>query len=170
MSDIKKDPEKSAPTGSPLHTTPSTSQPEVEHSDDVRRSGSDHTAKDAEARRRLEASRRLANPLAGLGHERLAAMGEEYARKAGLTGDEDLRAFRLGAIVAGDENRYDTVAGLTEAERVALDREVTHKWSNPRMLYYVIVGWCFSLLGGFYGFAANQMASLLSLRGGPGYG
>ncbi|KAK3304591.1 uncharacterized protein B0T15DRAFT_247821 [Chaetomium strumarium] len=87
---------------------------------------------------RLAASRKLANPLAGLTPERLAAMGEDYARLAGLTSEEDLRAFRLGAMIAGDQTRVDAVPGLTEREREVLERETTHKWSNPRMLYWVI--------------------------------
>lgn len=57
-------------------------------------------------------------------------MGEKYARMAGLDSDEDIRAFRLGAIVAGDENKYDTIEGLTPGEVEILDREVTHKWSS----------------------------------------
>ena len=66
-------------------------------------------------------------------------MGEDYAKLAGLTSEEDMRAFRLGAMVAGDHTQYDTMSELTDREREVLEREVTHKWSNPSMLYWVIV-------------------------------
>ncbi|KAK3345430.1 hypothetical protein B0H65DRAFT_466638 [Neurospora tetraspora] len=88
---------------------------------------------------RLEASKKLANPLAGLSPQRLEAMGEEYAQMAGLTSEEDIRAFRLGARIAGDENNYDLIPELTEREKEVLVRETTHKWSNPPMLYWVVV-------------------------------
>ncbi|KAK1776985.1 hypothetical protein QBC45DRAFT_452751 [Copromyces sp. CBS 386.78] len=88
---------------------------------------------------RLEASKKLANPLAGLDPERLEKMGAEYAQMAGLTSDEDVRAFRLGARIAGDESNYDTIPELTEREKEVLVRETTHKWSNPPMLYWVVV-------------------------------
>jgi hypothetical protein len=91
------------------------------------------------AKERLGASQRLANPLAGLSPERLGAMGEDYARLAGLTSEEDMRAFRLGAMIAGDQNQYDSIPDLTAREREVLVRETTHKWSNPSMLYWVIV-------------------------------
>jgi hypothetical protein len=85
------------------------------------------------------ASAKMANPLAGLSPERLAAMGEEYCQRHGITAEEDVRAFRLGAMIAGDMNKFDTVNGLTEREMDVLQRETTHKWSNPSMLYWVIV-------------------------------
>nr|CAB99236.1 related to myo-inositol transport protein ITR1 [Neurospora crassa] len=66
---------------------------------------------------RLEASKKIANPLAGLSPQRLEAMGEEYAMMAGLTSEEDIRAFRLGARIAGDESNYDLIPELTEREK-----------------------------------------------------
>ncbi|KAK4242093.1 hypothetical protein C8A03DRAFT_40516 [Achaetomium macrosporum] len=121
------------------------SKAELEHRD--LRNGAGHgthrspgaAATDRAVDERLAASQKLANPLAGLGPERLAAMGEDYARLAGLTSEEDLRAFRLGAMIAGDQTRYDAFPELTDREREVLERETTHKWSNPSMLYWVIV-------------------------------
>ncbi|KAF3070566.1 Polyol transporter 5 [Daldinia childiae] len=90
-------------------------------------------------RRRLEATAKLENPLAGLSPTQLAQRGEEFCVKHGLTDADDIRAFRLGAMIAGNLNKYDTVDELTDREREVLDREITHKWSNPTMLYAVIV-------------------------------
>ncbi|KAL7623879.1 hypothetical protein AAE478_005435 [Parahypoxylon ruwenzoriense] len=94
---------------------------------------------DEDEKRRLEASAKQGNPLGGLTPEQLAQKGEEWCSKHGLTGEDDIRAFRLGAMIAGNMNRYDTIDGLTDREREVLDREITHKWSNPTMLYAVIV-------------------------------
>ncbi|KAK1772553.1 putative mfs sugar transporter protein [Phialemonium atrogriseum] len=115
------------------------SETKVEHHDDSPRTAPSLDKFDEATRQRLEASHKLAHPLAGISQERLGVMGEEYARDSGMTSDEDIRAFRLGAMIAGNENRYDTIAELTEREREVLDREETHKWSNPSMLYWVIV-------------------------------
>ncbi|KAI1107365.1 hypothetical protein F4804DRAFT_198031 [Jackrogersella minutella] len=95
--------------------------------------------RDEGERQRLEASAKLANPLGGLTPEQLARRGEDFCSQHGITGEEDIRAFRLGAMIAGNMNKYDTVDGLTEREREVLDRELTHRWSNPKMLYAVIV-------------------------------
>ncbi|KAI1210457.1 uncharacterized protein F4807DRAFT_67183 [Annulohypoxylon truncatum] len=94
---------------------------------------------DEDVRRRLEASAKLENPLGGLTPEQLAQRGEDFCAKHGFTNKDDIRAFRLGAMIAGNMNKYDTVDGLTDNERLVLDRELTHKWSNPGMLYAVIV-------------------------------
>ncbi len=93
---------------------------------------------DDETARRLDMNQKLANPLAGLGPDRLADMGEAYCRQHGITEEADVRAFRLGAVIAGDENRFDAVPGLTDRERKVLERELTHRWSNPPMLYWVV--------------------------------
>ncbi|KAI0181331.1 hypothetical protein GGR52DRAFT_567562 [Hypoxylon sp. FL1284] len=90
-------------------------------------------------RQRLQASAKLENPLGDFTAEQLGQKGEEFCAKHGLADEEDIRAFRLGAMIAGNMNKYDTVEGLTAREREVLDRELTHKWSNPKMLYAVIV-------------------------------
>ncbi|KAI1388728.1 uncharacterized protein F4822DRAFT_429344 [Hypoxylon trugodes] len=92
-----------------------------------------------EQKQRFEASAKLENPLGGLTPEQLGQRGEEFCAKHGITGEDDIRAFRLGAQIAGNLNKYDAVDGLTAREREVLDREITHKWSNPTMLYAVIV-------------------------------
>lgn len=91
--------------------------------------------------KRMEANAKLNNPLSGMGREKLMAMGEEFALKHCLNTDEDVRAFRLGAVIAGDdvEGRVDGgLSELTDRERDVLQKEVTHKWANPGMLYWVV--------------------------------
>lgn len=94
---------------------------------------------DEEEKKRLEASAKLENPLGGLTPEQLSQRGADFCAKHGITDEADIRAFRLGAMIAGNMNKYDTIDGLTDREREVLDREITHKWSNPPMLYAVIV-------------------------------
>ncbi|KAK7977525.1 hypothetical protein PG996_003579 [Apiospora saccharicola] len=105
-----------------------------------------HPELDEEERKRLEASAKLENPLRGLSATELARRGEEFCARHGLTAEDDVRAFRLGAVIAGNLNQYDFAVAdmpeglrLTDRERDVLDREVTHKWSQPTMLYAVIV-------------------------------
>lgn len=135
----------------------------------------------ADLRERQAWSHKLQNPLAGIDPEELANMGEAYTRKhnigvkkgeSGGVSEEDIRAFRLGAVIAGNPQLYTggtsaepstegavqpqmegasssqekQVYGggpfydqLTDNERDVLAREETHKWSNPKQLYAVIV-------------------------------
>ncbi|CAM1509478.1 Fc.00g032170.m01.CDS01 [Cosmosporella sp. VM-42] len=94
-------------------------------------------------------STKAAHPLAGYTHEQLAQMGEKYAREhQGLTEEDEIRAFRLGAVIAGDmdmdddlqslRDKYSRVEGLDEDERRTLVNEVEHKWKNPKMLYFLV--------------------------------
>lgn len=94
---------------------------------------------------------KVAHPLAGYSREQLSHMGELYAReKQGITDEVDVRAFRLGAIIAGDmdvdddldslKHKYAAVDGLTDEERTILVNEVEHKWQHPNMLYFLVTG------------------------------
>lgn len=89
------------------------------------------------ARRNLNA--KLANPLAGLSHAALRSRGERYARKHHIGDEADIRAFALGAVLAQDPVQYEKVEGLTHEELEVLRHEFTHKWSQPKLLYLVIV-------------------------------
>lgn len=113
------------------------SEAEFAHMDHPGRA-SEATAVDKEEQKRLEASQKLENPLGGFTLEQLGRMGEEYCEKHGITDEADVRAFRLGAMIAGNMNKYDTMRELTAQERAVLDGETTHKWRNPKMLYAVV--------------------------------
>jgi hypothetical protein len=88
---------------------------------------------------RANINAKIANPLAGYSHAELAQKGEEYARSNTVGNDEDIRAFRLGAILAQDPMRHAEVDGLTAEEKAVLEKEIDKKWSQPRLLYLVIV-------------------------------
>jgi len=88
---------------------------------------------------RANINAKIANPLAGFTHAELAQKGEEYARRNAVGKEEDIRAFRLGAILAQDPNRHSEVDGLTPEESAVLSKEIEKKWSQPRLLYLVII-------------------------------
>ncbi|KAK7724230.1 hypothetical protein SLS64_000564 [Diaporthe eres] len=95
---------------------------------------------DEELRQRHDASARMENPLAGFSREQVTRLAEEFCAKHGFTDDEDLRVFRLGAAIAGNDFQWDTIDGLRDDEKEALRTEVDHKWrANPKTLYGVIV-------------------------------
>lgn len=93
----------------------------------------------AAERARRNVNAKLANPLAGMSHATLENMGATYAKKHQVGDEEDIRAFRLGACLAQDPTKYDSVAGLTEQELEVLRKEFKNRWSQPRLLYVVIL-------------------------------
>lgn len=93
---------------------------------------------DAERRRR-NAVAKLANPLAGISHDELEQMGESYARKHQMGDEEDIRAFKKGACLAQDPHKFESITGLTGLEMEVLRKEITNRWSQPKLLYVVII-------------------------------
>ncbi|KAI0378313.1 hypothetical protein F5Y04DRAFT_284071 [Hypomontagnella monticulosa] len=138
MASNSGDPPKDGVLGEKTEKRKESEHSDVSRSEVENRHSKDDTIDEGQ-KQRLEASAKLQNPLAGLTPEQLAQRGEEFCAKHGLTDEADVRAFRLGAMIAGNMNMYDTVDGLTDREKEVLDREITHKWSNPKMLYAVIV-------------------------------
>lgn len=84
-------------------------------------------------------SAKLANPLAGKTHAELEGMGARYAKQHQLGDEEDIRAFQKGACLAQDPQKFSDVAGLTGQELDVLQKEFTSRWTQPRLLYLVIV-------------------------------
>ena len=95
--------------------------------------------KDADEYERKKANALLANPLRGYTHDELRWMGKRYALEHALVEPEDYRAFELGAVLAQNPTGYDKVEGLTAEEIKILQNEFEHRWSQPRLLYVVIV-------------------------------
>ena len=80
---------------------------------------------------------KLANPLAGISHEQLMADAAEYAQTHGLA--EYTETMQKGALVAQDPTLFESLPMLTDEDRRVLRREITHKWDQPAMLYYLVV-------------------------------
>ncbi|KAF5386171.1 hypothetical protein D9615_002387 [Tricholomella constricta] len=80
---------------------------------------------------------KLANPLLGLSQAKLIADGERFAKSHNLGYLSEL--FQKGALVAQDPLAFDSLPLLTDEDKEALRHEITHKWSQPRMLYYLVI-------------------------------
>lgn len=77
------------------------------------------------------------NPLAGLSKEQLFQDVETFCRDNNLMDHVD--AFRKGALVAQNPRNTASMAELTDEERIILDREHTHRWSQPLTLYWLVI-------------------------------
>ena len=93
---------------------------------------------DANEKLRSNTNAKLANPLAYETPEELRRKGRAYAVKHFIGDEEDIRAFELGAWLAQDPMKWDKVQGLRPEERAILEKEITSRWSQPRLMYLVI--------------------------------
>lgn len=89
------------------------------------------------ARRKLNA--KLHNPLEGLSHAALTRRGSHYAQFYQIGDEDDIRAFELGAILAQAPEKFEEVEGLREEEKAVLRREFANRWSQPVLMYVLIV-------------------------------
>lgn len=81
-------------------------------------------------------SAKLRNPLAGIPRDVLLQNVEDFANEKGLT--EHLPALQKGAILAQHPHGYEEMPELTREEKDLIQREHTHRWSHPTMLYVTI--------------------------------
>ncbi|KAF2005149.1 proton myo-inositol cotransporter [Amniculicola lignicola CBS 123094] len=91
------------------------------------------------ARRNINA--KLANPLQGYNYNELHKMGRAYAYENSLGEKDDIRAMEIGACLARNPENMENLRelGCTQEEEEILKKEVSHRWSQPRTLYLVIV-------------------------------
>ncbi|KAN0077791.1 Sugar transporter domain containing protein [Elaphomyces granulatus] len=89
------------------------------------------------ARRNLNA--KLANPLAGYTHEELRRRGLSFGVTHLMGDEDDLRAFEMGAVLAQAPDKFEQVEGLNDQELEALRKEFNNRWSQPKLMYLVIV-------------------------------
>ncbi|EEB87247.1 hypothetical protein MPER_15484 [Moniliophthora perniciosa FA553] len=81
------------------------------------------------------AQRKLANPLAGLSDAQVLEMADKFARDNGLEDAQD--DIRKGALVSKDPAHFEGIDMLTEEDKEALRREITHK--GPFSIFSFIV-------------------------------
>jgi hypothetical protein len=77
---------------------------------------------------------RIQNPLAHIPKAQLLADVDAFAQENNLTDKVEL--LRKGALVAQNPAGFESLAELNEAEKAVLLREKTHKWDQPRALYF----------------------------------
>ncbi|KAJ7463347.1 hypothetical protein FB451DRAFT_1266168 [Mycena latifolia] len=84
------------------------------------------------------ANAKLANPLRGIPREQLIREVDQFAEEKGL---KDISAaLRKGALVAQDPTpAFESIDILDENDKDHLRRELTHKFSQRPMLYYMVL-------------------------------
>lgn len=101
---------------------------------------------DGAARRESVASRKasvaakLQNPLTGMSEADCIADVDQWCVDKGL--QEHQAVFRKGALLARVNQRadgFEYVDALSEEEKAALREEVGSRWSQPFMLYFLVV-------------------------------
>ncbi|KAF2649522.1 plastidic glucose transporter 4 [Lophiostoma macrostomum CBS 122681] len=90
--------------------------------------------------RQASVAARLHNPLAGLTEQAVIDDVDAWLVEKDLTEHQD--AFRKGALVARVQQRsdgFEHLSQLSEDEKSMLRHEATHRWSQPFMLYFLVV-------------------------------
>src|SRR5262249_47303277 len=75
------------------------------------------------------------NPLAGITREDLMRDVTDFCTKFNLA--DHLDDFKKGALISQNRHKIDEMPELTEDDRYNLAREVTNKWSQPWLLYWL---------------------------------
>lgn len=90
--------------------------------------------------RQASVAAKLRNPLAGLSEQQVIADVDAWCVEKGLVEHQD--AFRKGALIARMGQRddgYEYVSQLSEEEKNIFRNEQAHRWSQPFMLYFLVV-------------------------------
>lgn len=106
--------------------------PSFEHAESPQRRESIY---DVEGRSANRLNAVFENPLAGIPRDTLFKDVDVFCNKHNLTEYRDL--FRKGALVSQNPQSATSLPELDPAEKEALEREVTHKWSQPWSLYFL---------------------------------
>ncbi|KAI9150292.1 putative metabolite transport protein YwtG [Paramyrothecium foliicola] len=80
----------------------------------------------------------FSNPLQGMSDEAVIADVDQFVEERGLSEHRD--DFRKGALLARVQHTpdgFEQINSLTEEEKGFLRREVTHRWHQPFMLYFL---------------------------------
>jgi hypothetical protein len=90
--------------------------------------------------RQASVAQKLRNPLAGLSEEQVVADVDAWCVEKGLQEHQD--TFRKGALIARVGQRddgFEYVSQLSGEEKDLLRHEIQHRWSQPFMLYFLVV-------------------------------
>lgn len=90
---------------------------------------------DIENRARGSLNAVFENPLAGIPREQLFNDVVEFCQKYGLM--DHVETFKKGALISQNPTIATSLPELSDDERNALEREHTHKWSQPWQLYFL---------------------------------
>lgn len=116
-------------------------EPGVSHSSNSSKSDlttAEHT--ENASNRQASVAAKLRNPLAGLSEQQVIADVDAWCIEKGLVEHQD--AFRKGALIARMGQRddgFEYVSQLSEEEKAIFRNEQAHRWSQPFMLYFLVV-------------------------------
>lgn len=97
-------------------------------------------ASTAADRARRNVNMKINNPLDEYTESELRIMGSDYAKMHGMVDAEDIRAFELGAVLAQEPQQFERIRDHTSPqEMTVLEKEYASRWSQPKILYLVIV-------------------------------
>ncbi|KIV94884.1 hypothetical protein PV10_02605 [Exophiala mesophila] len=111
-----------------------------EGGDDGRRSSSGSGRRNSFRVRQPSVSAQLRNPLAGKTEADVLRDVDLFIEEKGLQDHAD--EFRKGALLARVINRdggFEQIAQINEDEKAVLRHEIQHRWSQPFMLYFLVV-------------------------------
>ena len=80
-------------------------------------------------------SAKLKNPLSGMTKDELLADVEAFAREKDL--EDILPLLQRGSLVAQNPKNFENVSELTEDEKMWLRKEITNRWQQPKMMFYM---------------------------------
>ncbi|KUM55731.1 hypothetical protein ACN42_g11511 [Penicillium freii] len=87
------------------------------------------------------------NPLVGISREQLFRDVIEFCNKYNLM--DHVEVFKKGALISQNPASATSLPDLSEEEKEALERERTHRWSQPWQLYFLVC---------MYGHASDPLA------------
>lgn len=118
---------------------PDTEAPLHEDASTTRRASSSHaTAYDEKSEGKPTTTALFNNPLQGMTEEEVIADVDKFVEEKGL-GDhrEDFRKGALLARVLHTPDGFERIDALTTEDKELLRHEITHRWNQPFMLYFL---------------------------------
>lgn len=103
-------------------------------------SSEDVTHDEHQAVRQSSVAAKLRNPLIGMTDDEVLKDVDAFIETRNLTHKRDV--FHKGGLMARVQNRphgYEKIAILSEEEKGWLRHEDAHRWSQPFMLYFLVV-------------------------------
>jgi hypothetical protein len=79
------------------------------------------------------------NPLANIPKQQLLSDVETFCKQYNL--QEYVDEFKKGALVAQSPTEAQNFQELSPEDKIALEREHTHRWSQPWQLYWLASKW-----------------------------
>lgn len=81
------------------------------------------------------ANAKIANPLADMTYDELMDDVDKFCQEKELM--YAVEDFQKGALLAQKKGRFETIEMLSEDEKELIRREKTHRWRQPKMMYYM---------------------------------